>query len=569
MNSVASDRIWEEQKMPSEPGVNSGLRRCQVAIIGAGPIGLMFANLLGAAGVDVVVIERNHDLLGLPRAIAYDAETLRLFAQIGLFDAIASGLIRDPTVLYFNARGRKLMEMNVSRGLYGHSPLGTFYQPNFERSLLDGLARFSNVRVAFAHQVVDLEQDQAGVRLLIIAPDGERWLSAEYVVACDGGASATRDKIGSRAVGSTYLERWLVVDARIENHAVDKITIRCDPRRPAVQLPAVGSRVRWEFMQLPGEDANDLLREETVRSLLAPYHDIESVEIERKTVYAFHARVADRWRKGRVFLAGDAAHMMPPFAGQGMNGGMKDAVNLSWKLAAVLSGQASAEILDTYEIERARNVRAMVNLSRRLGAVIMPTRPAVAAIRDAAFACLNLSAGFRAFIRRGGVLPPPQISRSALTAQRRDAVVGQMAPQPEVAGPAGRAPLDHWLSCHQWLLMGVGVDPAAELSKRDRSILEALGALFHGFERSIRRSYDPGNGLRRSRLPRLGEAPSGPRPSRPSGSLHRRTSGRPRRSEKPRHVRAGAQPGGGANPRARPRSRGSGLVTGSPSIQLV
>jgi 3-(3-hydroxy-phenyl)propionate hydroxylase len=231
-------------------------------------------------------------------------------------------------------------------------------------------------------------------------------------------------------------------------------------------------------MQLPGENADDLLREETVRSLLAPYHDLDKVEIERKTVYAFHARVVDRWRNGRVFLAGDAAHMMPPFAGQGMNGGMKDAANLSWKLAAVLGGQAPAEILDTYEVERARNVRAMVNLSRRLGAVIMPTRPAVAALRDAAFACLNLFGGFRAFIRGGGVLPPPHISRSALTATGRHGLIGQMAPQPEVAGPTSGAPLDHWLGCHQWLALGVGLDPAAELSKRDRSILETLGARF-------------------------------------------------------------------------------------------
>ncbi|HEY3621435.1 MAG TPA: bifunctional 3-(3-hydroxy-phenyl)propionate/3-hydroxycinnamic acid hydroxylase [Roseiarcus sp.] len=465
--------------MPTEPDVNSGpQRRCQVAIIGAGPIGLMFANLLGAAGLEVVILERNPELLGLPRAIAYDAETLRLFAQIGLFDAIAPGLIQDPRVVYFNARGRTLMEMNVPRSPYGHSPLGTFYQPNFERALLDGLTRFQNVRVAFAHHVADLEQDAAGVALRIMTPDGKVRLSAEYVVACDGGASATRDKIGARAVGSTYLERWLVVDARIENHGVDTITFRCDPRRPTVQLPAVGSRVRWEFMQLPGENTEDLLREETVRSLLAPYHDLDKVEIERKTVYAFHARVVDRWRNGRVFLAGDAAHMMPPFAGQGMNGGMKDAANLSWKLAAVLGGQASAEILDTYEVERARNVRAMVNLSRRLGAVIMPTRPAVAGLRDAAFACLNLSAGFRAFIRRGGVLPPPRISRSSLTARGKDGLIGQMAPQPEVAGPASGAPLDHWLGCHQWLALGVGLDPVAELSKRDRSILETLGARF-------------------------------------------------------------------------------------------
>ncbi len=451
---------------------------CGVAIIGAGPIGLMLANLLGMAGVDVVVIERNRGLMKLPRAIAYDAETLRLFAQVELFDVSAPGLIQDPRVAYFNARGRALMEMNVPRSHYGHSPLGTFYQPNFERALLDGLSRYTNVRVAFAHDVADLEQDSAGVALRVMTPDGEARLMAEFVVACDGGASPTRDRIGARAVGSTYLERWLVVDARIENHGVDTITFHCDPRRPAVQLPAVGSRVRWEFMQLPGENAEDLLRDETVRSLLAPYHDLDKVEIERKTVYAFHARVVDRWRNGRVFLAGDAAHMMPPFAGQGMNGGMKDAANLSWKLAAVLRGQAAAEILDTYEVERARNVRAMVNLSRRLGAVIMPTRPAVAALRDAAFACLNLFGGFRAFIRRGGVLPPPNISRSALTASGRDGLIGQMAPQPEVAGPVSRAPLDSWLGCHQWLALGVGADPAANLSRRDRSILEALGARF-------------------------------------------------------------------------------------------
>ncbi|HEY1454309.1 MAG TPA: bifunctional 3-(3-hydroxy-phenyl)propionate/3-hydroxycinnamic acid hydroxylase [Roseiarcus sp.] len=465
--------------MPREPDVNLGPKpSCQVAIVGAGPIGLMFANLLGAAGVDVVVLERNPGLLGLPRAIAYDAETLRLFAQVDLFDAIAPGLIQDPKVAYFNARGRLLMEMNAPRSLYGRSPLGTFHQPNFERALLKGLARYENVRAAFAHNVVDLEQDASGVALRLMTPHGETRLNADFVVACDGGASAIRDKIGARAVGSTYLERWLVVDAFVKNHGVDAITFRCDPRRPTVHMPAVGSRVRWEFMQLPGEDADDLLRDEMVRSLLAPYYDLDKVEIERKIVYAFHARVADHWRAGCVFLAGDAAHMMPPFAGQGMNSGMKDAANLSWKLAAVLGGQAPADILETYEVERAKNVRAMVKISRRLGAVFMPTSPMVAAFRDAAFACLNLSGGFRAFVRRGGLLPPPHISRSALTATGRDGLIGQMAPQPEVAGPASGAPLDHWLGCHQWLALGFGVDPAAELSKRDRAILAALDARF-------------------------------------------------------------------------------------------
>jgi 3-(3-hydroxy-phenyl)propionate hydroxylase len=465
--------------MSREQNVNfSPPDRCQVAIIGAGPVGLMVANLLGAAGAEVNVLERDPELLGLPRAIAYDAETLRMFSQIGLFDAVASGLIPDPRVVYLNAHGRTLMEMEPPRSPFGHSPLGTFYQPTFERELLAGLTRFATVYVAFAHNVTGLVQDAAGVTLNVATPSGEHRLRAQFVVACDGGASSMRERIGVRMVGSTYVQRWLVIDTKIENHGVDKITFHCDPRRPSLQAPAVGSRVRWEFMQLPGESADDLLRDDRVSALLAPFVDGADVEIERKTVYAFHARVADRWRKNRVFLAGDAAHLMPPFAGQGMNGGMKDAVNLSWKLAAVLAGNAPADILDSYETERADHLRSMVKLSRRLGAVIMPTNRTIAGLRDAAFAGLNLSSSFRSFVRRGGLIPPPHISQSALTASGKDKLIGQMLPQPDVCSAQGLAPLDRFLSCHQWLALGVGVDPAAELSKRDRSILEALGARF-------------------------------------------------------------------------------------------
>jgi 3-(3-hydroxy-phenyl)propionate hydroxylase len=167
---------------------------------------------------------------------------------------------------------------------------------------------------------------------------------------------------------------------------------------------------------------------------------------------------------------------MPPFAGQGMNGGMKDAANLAWKLAAVVAGQAGDEILDTYEIERSYHVRAMIGLSRRLGAVIMPTNRAIAVFRDATFALLNLSDRFRSFVRRGGMLPPPHISRSGLTGRGKDTVIGKMLPQPEVSAANEARGLDSWLGCHQWLALGVGIDPAAALSARDRTILNALGA---------------------------------------------------------------------------------------------
>jgi 3-(3-hydroxy-phenyl)propionate hydroxylase len=273
--------------------------------------------------------------------------------------------------------------------------------------------------------------------MTISTPLGNRKARAAYIVACDGGTSGVREGLGVKLVGSTYAERWLVVDAIVWNHNVRGITFGCDPRRPTVELPAVGDRVRWEFMQMPGEREEELKCDDTVRALVQSKAGIDAFEIERKAVYTFHARVADRWRIGRVFLAGDAAHLMPPFAGQGMNGGMKDAVNLSWKLAAVLGGQASEEILDTYEVERAPIVRRMVELSRRLGSVIMPTSRVAAAARDTLFACLNLSGRFRAFIGRGGVMPPPAIHRSAMTASGKDALIGQMAPQPTAKSSHG------------------------------------------------------------------------------------------------------------------------------------
>ena len=452
--------------------------KVEVAIVGAGPVGLMVANLLGWAGVRVVVLERNQGCLGLPRAIAYDAETLRLFAQIGLFEEIAPGLVQDPHVRHVNARNVTLMAADFPRGLYGQSSLGTFYQPDFERALLKGLSRFDMVRVAFGHAVTDFGQNGTGVTLTVATPEGERTLRAAYVVACDGGASGVRDRLGLKLIGSTYSERWLVIDAIVRDHSVKQITFNCDPRRPSVQLPAVGDRVRWEFMQLPGESEEALKSDDNVRSLVRRRSGTEVFEIERKAVYTFHARVADHWRVERVFLAGDAAHLMPPFAGQGMNGGMKDAVNLSWKLAAVLRGEANEDILDTYEIERAPIVRKMVEVSRRLGSIIMPTNRIAAATRDSIFACLNLSSRFRAFIGRGGVVPPPAIARSPLTGSGRDALIGQMMPQPTVSAAHAHAPLDEFLSCHQWMVVGLGVDPVSMLSNRDLAILDGLGARF-------------------------------------------------------------------------------------------
>jgi len=455
------------------------LRDVEVAVVGAGPVGLMVANLLGMAGVQVAVLEANEGLLGLPRAIAYDAETLRLFSQIGLLDEIKPGLIQNPHVRHLNARLGILMEADFPHlGPYGHSSLGTFYQPEFERVLLRGATRFDNVKVLFGHTVTNLVEGREDALLSIATRQGTSTLRTKFVVGCDGGTSRVRDLLGAKLLGSTFAQRWLVVDAIVKGHDVNQISFYCDPSRPRVELPAVGDRVRWEFMQLPGETEEELKNDGRIGALIGENTRYREVQIERKAVYTFHARVADRWRNGRGFLAGDAAHLMPPFAGQGMNGGMKDAVNLAWKLAAVLKGGASEAILDSYEPERAPVIRKMVDLSRRLGGVIMPTNRGTAAVRDAIFACLNMSRRFREFIGRGGVVPPPAIGRSTLTGAGRDALIGQMLPQPSVKTPDGSFPLDTFQACHQWMVLGIGVDPATMLSARDLGILDALDVRF-------------------------------------------------------------------------------------------
>jgi 3-(3-hydroxy-phenyl)propionate hydroxylase len=454
-------------KLPSE---------CDIAIIGAGPVGLFMANLMGLAGHRIVLLERNEGLCSLPRAIAFDDEALRSLAQVGLLDSVAAGMIASPDVFFRNARGRVLMHMTGSPGITGQPRLATFHQPTFEAQLLEGAHRFPNVTLLFPANVTDTKQDAAGVTLTVDTASGPRTLRAAYLVACDGGGSATRERIGARLEGSTYAQRWLVIDAIVPGHQVGAITFGCDPARPSVQVPAKGDRLRWEFLQLPGENEADLADDATIAALLRPFGIGTLPEIDRKTVYTFHSRVTSRWRLGRTFLAGDAAHLMPPFAGQGMNSGFRDAMNLGWKLDHALRGAGDDALLDTYEAERKSQVAGTIRLSARLGSVIMPLSPTRAALRDAIFFFVNRIPPARRFLERGGIRPPTRLSPSRLVDRRRDKLSGTILPHAQPS--PGSVALDTIWGCHQWLVLGLGHDPQALLSDTERTRLAGLGAVF-------------------------------------------------------------------------------------------
>lgn len=449
---------------------------CDIAIIGAGPVGLFMANVMGLAGHRVVLLERNEGLCPLPRAIAFDDETLRSLAQIGLLDAVAPGTLSNPEVFFRNARGRVLMHMRASHGITGQPRLATFHQPAFEAQLLAGVHRFPNVSMMFCADVTDANQDRDGVRLSIATAAGPRTLRAAYLVACEGGGSATRERIGASLEGATYPQKWLVIDAIVPGHEVRAVTFGCDPARPSVLVPAQGDRLRWEFLQLPGEDEATLASDATISRLLRPFGFEALPAIDRKAVYAFHTRIASRWRSGRIFLAGDAAHLMPPFAGQGMNSGFRDAMNLGWKLDHALRGAADETLLDTYEAERQSQVAGIVALSARLGRVIMPLSPVLAALRDVAFVVLNRIPPARRFIDRGGIRPPTLLAPSRLVDRRRDKLSGTILPH---AAPApGGVALDAIWGCHQWLALGFGQDPQTLLPDAGRTRLAAIGARF-------------------------------------------------------------------------------------------
>jgi 3-(3-hydroxy-phenyl)propionate hydroxylase len=356
-----------------------------VVIIGGGPTGMTLANLLGYAGIPVLLAERNASTSDLPRAVSFDDESLRTFQSCGLEDAAYELIVQGTGTKYFGANGKELAyQRGPAQPPLGHPVKNPFSQPEFERMLRAGLDRFPHVATHFSTELTELHvDDDHTARVTLRNADGElREVVAGVVVGCDGGRSFVREQLGIPMMGTSLGDPWLVVDTLEDEHNERYAMHHCDPRRPFVIVPGRDGRCRYEFRLLPGEDPRDFTALEAVSRLLAPFRTISREQLERCTVYTFHALIAERWQEGPVLLAGDAAHMMPPFAGQGLNSGIRDAGNLAWKIALVSKGQADPRLLRTYEPERRPHAEATVALSVRLGTVMMSRRPTFARVRD-------------------------------------------------------------------------------------------------------------------------------------------------------------------------------------------
>lgn len=349
-----------------------GTTETDVLLVGLGPVGAAMANLLGRYGIQVQAIDQATEVFTAPRAIALDNEALRILQLVGVQENDFAKIAIPQVQMYSPLFGR-FARMNTAAQIDGHPMLVTFFQPELEAVLRAKLGQYEQVKVSLGVRLDSFEEIDN--RILARLRDGVGrtfTVAAKYLVATDGANSTVRRALGLDFKGETFAQDWLVVDAKHVPDPIDHIEFLCDPNRPTPHMVAPGGRQRWEFMLKPGETREQMERPESVKRLLAPWADADSIEIERTAVYRFHARVADRFSVGRCFLAGDAAHITPPFAGQGLVAGLRDAANLSWKLAWVVRGQANPAILGSYTEERQPHAREMIGMALLMGRLVMP-----------------------------------------------------------------------------------------------------------------------------------------------------------------------------------------------------
>jgi len=453
---------------------------CTVAIVGAGPTGLTLGNLLGAEGVRGFVIERNQATVQEPRAVSIDDESLRTIQAAGLVEAVLSEIVPGYGSHYLSRNGRCFVKVQPTETPYGYPRRNAFRQPILERQLREGLARWPSVETLFGHTLESFTQNDSGVSLTVRDPAGRPLeLECDYLVGCDGANSTTRRILDVALEGSSFSERWLIVD--LENSEVDSphTLVFCDPVRPCIALPGPHRTRRFEFKLHPQERDEELLAPGVIDQLLSTHGADPRSTIKRNVVYRFHARVAASWTVGRVLLAGDAAHLTPPFAGQGMNSGVRDAHNLAWKLAAIARGQVGPGILDTYEAERRPHVWEMIQLALRMGRVMAPRYRLSAWAVQSGFRLLGLCPPVRDYIAQMRYKPKPRFAAGFLVPDGRGArqtLVGRLLPQPWVVTSDNRTVLLDTVLGNRFVLLAWTAAPGPVFATANQPIWDHLEA---------------------------------------------------------------------------------------------
>ncbi|MER7922339.1 bifunctional 3-(3-hydroxy-phenyl)propionate/3-hydroxycinnamic acid hydroxylase [Streptomyces sp. NPDC096057] len=391
-----------------------------VLVVGAGPVGLTLANLLGAYGQRVTVAEARAELIDYPRGVGLDDESYRTIQTMGLVDEIGRHTVPHHIMRLVNGKGQVLVTNDPATEDFGWPRKSGFVQPLVDRELLAGLDRFDSVDVRFRHRLEELtETDDHVVATLRVGGPGEdesavRHVTARYVVGCEGGRSFTRNWMGVGFEGKSPSTRWLVIDVDNDPLGTPNVYLGADPKRPYVSIGLPHAIRRWEFM-LFDHEPDELVNDPAFMVQLLTDHvpDPTRLDIIGQRVFTHHGRIAGSFRKGRVLIAGDAAHLMPVWLGQGWNSGIRDATNLAWKLTSVLRGQASDTLLDSYDVERRNHAQAMIDLNMTAGSIMKSDRK-IAALRDTAAAALNLVPTVKSYFTDMRFKPMPRYDRGVV-----------------------------------------------------------------------------------------------------------------------------------------------------------
>jgi 3-(3-hydroxy-phenyl)propionate hydroxylase len=452
-----------------------------VLIVGAGPVGVTLANLLGGYGTRTLVIDRNPDVLDFPRAVGLDDEAIRTFQAAGLADEMLRDMIQNVPMRMYTADKRCVAEILPATREFGWFRRNLFSQPLGEVTLRRGLERFEHVELRAGVELVGLVQDESGVTAMLWSPEqGDFQVRANYLVGCDGGRSTVREGLLKLPFeGRTHPAKWVVIECDNDPLDAPYTALHCDPARPYVCLRLPYGLRRWEFMLFPGEDDEQMLAPAKVQELLRGHvADPAKLNVIRARVYTHNSRVAGSFVHGRVCLAGDAAHITPPWIGQGLNAGLRDAFNLAWKLAWILQGRMKPALLASYHDERHAHAKAMIELADLFGAVLSQRNRFVAWMRDRFFLAIKDVPRVRDYLLQMKFKPMPRFTRGIVQDSgdaRRDAAIGRMFIQPNVERERGRVQRLDDVVGPRFALLGWRCDPLAAAPAELRERLKQLG----------------------------------------------------------------------------------------------
>ncbi|HEY9237203.1 MAG TPA: bifunctional 3-(3-hydroxy-phenyl)propionate/3-hydroxycinnamic acid hydroxylase [Burkholderiaceae bacterium] len=415
-----------------------------VIIVGLGPTGATLAGLLGQAGISVAVFDRLPDLYPLPRAIGLDHETLRILQELGLAQRMEAHIAPYRPSEYRGMDGGLIKRLDTLPEPHplGWAPNHVFDQPGFERLLRARLAELPTVKVFVEADVESTGQGdgQAWADVRLAGEGSATRFSARYLVACDGGSSPVRKRLGIGLEDLDFDEPWLVVDAIVTDEKLAQLPQTqvqyCEAARPSTFVVGPGNHRRWEIMLLEGDSLSPEFPEEELWPLLARWLVPGEATLWRAAAYRFHGLVAHEWRRDRILLAGDSAHMTPPFMAQGMVGGMRDAHNLAWKLARIVRGQSPATLLDSYMEERKPHMKQTILTAMALGRIICERDPQRALERDRRLR--EQHGGEVKTEYRQNMIPKLEFGMLAPGGE----LTGQLFPQPRVQGQGFAGRLD-------------------------------------------------------------------------------------------------------------------------------